>query len=429
MRLILGALPLIVLLLFLCSSRLSTSVTMGHPEPLDDLPTFVAASSAIRAGENPYDVANIQRHLPDSSMKAYPYVYTPVLAQILSLVSIHSYWDLQDVWMVVSAVLLSFWLVYTVKMSGVLIRQARGYQQEHPTIEEMQLFRRWQPFLLLGAACVLPLSYLMLNGQLEPLLLPLLTIAIILVLQGRHTAAGILIGSVLVIKHAALFLVIWLLIRRSWKTLGWMSVTGCSSIILSIMLFGIEPWQQFFASVLRHTSTAVEDMGIPLYDGYNLSFVGMVTRLGLEHSALITVVGVLLCVSVCVCLLWIQLRRERSRPMEEIMILALAFFLVLPYFWTYHLMYVAAPTIAICAQMIMKPVIRTKNRMIALISMTIAFVVAPGTLLWKVTSRLGLDVPADISGTITTILLIVSMFFFCRSLYEQPQRTQHAGVV
>jgi len=115
--------------------------------------------------------------------------------------------------------------------------------------------------------------------------------------------------------------------------------------------------------------------------------------------------------------------------MEEIMILALAFFLVLPYFWTYHLMYVAAPTIAICAQMIMKPVIRTKNRMIALISMTIAFVVAPGTLLWKVTSRLGLDVPADISGTITTILLIVSMFFFCRSLYEQPQRTQHAGVV
>lgn len=428
-RLILGALPLMVILLFLCSSRLSTSVTMGHPEPLDDLPTFVAAASAIHAGENPYDVEIIRRHLPDSLMRAYPYVYTPVLAQILSLLSIHSYWDLQDVWTVVSAVLLSLWLVFTVKVSGLLIRPARAFQQAQPTLDEVHLLRRWQPLLLLGAACVLPLSYLMLNGQLEPFLLPLLTIAIVLELQGRHTAAGVLIGSVLVIKHAALFLMIWLLIRSSWKTLGWIMITGVCSVIISISLLGIEPWQQFLASVLRHSTTAVQDMGIPLHDGYNLSFVGTALRFGLEHSTMIGGVAVMLCGSAVVVLWWSRLRRNTSQPMEEIMILALVFFLVLPYFWTYHLMYLAVPTIAICAHMIMKPVIRTKNRKIALISMTIAFVVAPGTLLWKVTSRLGLDVPADISGTITTILLIVSMFFFCRSLYEQPQRTQHAGVV
>ncbi|RPI65833.1 MAG: DUF2029 domain-containing protein, partial [Ignavibacteriae bacterium] len=191
--------------LVLIATRINPCVPDSEIRYTTDLATFVAASRAVSADVDPYDVVVLKTTVADSSIDVLPYVYTPVVAQLLAPFNGSSVAQIQRWWLILS----------TASMSIFIIALMTFVQH-----------RTWTMAALLAAA--LPVHFALVSGQIEAFLALMITGAIWAHLRGHTLAAGLLLGSAIVVKHAIVFLLLWFIIERGYRTL---MVTTATAVV------------------------------------------------------------------------------------------------------------------------------------------------------------------------------------------------------
>ena len=160
----------------------------------------------------------------------------------------------------------------------------------------------------------------------------------LLLIERRPIAAGILLGLLTYKPHLGLLFPIVLAASGHWRTFVTAGVVALAMALASLLVFGSETWQAFFASI-GHTSQAFLSDGWADWSKLQTTF-GLVRTLGGGETLAWTLqVVVAVIVAAAVSLLW------RGTLTFEIKAAALAAgaMLATPYLYTYDLVVLAVP--------------------------------------------------------------------------------------
>jgi hypothetical protein len=121
-----------------------------------------------------------------------------------------------------------------------------------------QLRPRLSAWLLPPTAAVLiagqPFWHQMVQGQLNLILLLLLTGAWAADRSGRSAWAGTLIGVATAVKLFPGLLVLYFVVRRRWRAAGWAAAAALGCTALTAAVLGPATYRSYFLEVLPHTS-------------------------------------------------------------------------------------------------------------------------------------------------------------------------------
>src|SRR5262249_24557256 len=109
-----------------------------------------------------------------------------------------------------------------------------------------QVERPWRPFAL-AALALAPACLINTIGGQNGFLTAALLIGGVLCIDRRPVLAGILFGLLTFKPHLGLVLPFVLLALRAWRVIGVAILTTCVLVAVSVVLFGLEPWRQYFA--------------------------------------------------------------------------------------------------------------------------------------------------------------------------------------
>lgn len=355
-----------------------------------DIASFVAASRALDHDADPYDVAVTRTLVPAGTAPVMPYVYSPILAQVLRPISAHSLSSIQRWWLVLSTVSLAFFVV----LLAVFAADPRWTGSDAPAGATM-------PALAVLLALMLPLHFTLVSGQVEAFLAPLVALAVWLQLRGRWVAAGMVLGSVIAVKHAAVFLLLWFVLQRDWRTIGTAMITLLVVVGGSVVVGGADVWWSFlrWASGMSYERALLQ--GFDPGDGYNLSWTGLLIRLGADPALAFRWAGPLILLAVMVVVA-ASMQRTPMAPYRSYLAASLTAVLALPFAWSHHLLY-AGPALA---TIFARPIAGGERQ--TLITGVIAAVglqVAPGMPLDRLLRYAGVELPVAIYGTLATILM------------------------
>lgn len=150
-------------------------------------------------------------------------------------------------------------------------------------------------------------------------------------LESRPRVAGMLVGLMIVKPHLAILMPLLLIRRRAWTPFVFAALTSAGAILLSILLFGVQPWIDYLTRTVGLQASLVDDV--------EQFFVLMMPtiapglfRAGLSDAAVwpIQIAGALAATG---ALLWRMPADARQAGLAG----ACATFLVLPYAFNYDM--------------------------------------------------------------------------------------------
>ena len=160
-------------------------------------------------------------------------------------------------------------------------------------------------------------------GNVQLLFLVLSAIAMLLFERRRPAAGGLLLGFAIASKLYPGVLVLYLLLRRDWRALGWTAATGLVLTVIAIADLGWTP----FAAFLEHLPKILSGEAFPGLRAapaiaINESVPGIVFKLGLVRCAgdgirRPPVVGWIYTVVVIAMTVWLA-RRARDRRLDPL---------------------------------------------------------------------------------------------------------------
>jgi hypothetical protein len=169
-------------------------------------------------------------------------------------------------------------------------------------------------------------------------LLALAFVAGFRLLPRRAVGAGVLFGLLTVKPHLGLLIPIALVLRRAWTAIAAAAATTIALIALSLLLYGVEPWQAFFANTVVYQKRVVIEM-VGFYTTMMYSPYALFWWLGFDTGPAMTVhVAVALPVAI---LALAAVRRTHDAPLATA-IIAFAAVIVPPYSLCYDLAIPAA---------------------------------------------------------------------------------------
>lgn len=80
-------------------------------------------------------------------------------------------------------------------------------------------------------------------------------------LQHRPRMAGVLVGLMIVKPHLAILMPLLLIRRGAWTPFLFAALTSAGLILLSILLFGIQPWVDYLTRTVGLQASLVDDVG------------------------------------------------------------------------------------------------------------------------------------------------------------------------
>ena len=151
--------------------------------------------------------------------------------------------------------------------------------------------------------------------------------------RGRRVAAGIFFGCMLMKPHLAVLVPLVLLVRREWTAIASAALTVALLVAGSALLFGTQPWLDYFARMTAPQVSLISLQGVFL-SLMSTSPVTAMLRIGLP-SALAWAVQLLLALGSIGVVAWAA--RDRGRLREAALLAASCTFLLLPYGFNYDL--------------------------------------------------------------------------------------------
>jgi alpha-1,2-mannosyltransferase len=379
--------------LVLIATRINPCVPDSEIRYTTDLATFVAASRAVSADVDPYDVVVLKTTVADSSIDVLPYVYTPVVAQLLAPFNGSSVALIQRWWLILS----------TASMSIFIIALMTFVQH-----------RTWTMAALLAAA--LPVHFALVSGQIEAFLALMITGAIWAHLRGHTLAAGLLLGSAIVVKHAIVFLLLWFIIERGYRTLMVTTTTAVVAVAISVLASGTDVWFSFLHFAGTMTYDQALRLGFEPAGSYNLSVSALLLRIGMSPAVVFRWAGPVFLAIVTAGVLW----RRNITPldqMQSLTIMSLAAVLALPFTWSHHLLYAGLAFATIFARALSD---RTTK---AITLMTVAVAgsqIAPGMPIDRALRMINAEIPVVFLGSAATLCLIGTIILAYRTPLLRP---------
>jgi hypothetical protein len=134
------------------------------------------------------------------------------------------------------------------------------------------------PFVVLPPAIVS--TFVMGNVQLA--IIAISMVAMVLFERQRHAAGGVLLAYAVVSKLYPGLLVLYLILRRDWRSVAWIAVFSIAFVIISIADFGIGPYFSFATHMPKLLSgEAFPAFRNPVAIAINESIPGLVFKLDL----------------------------------------------------------------------------------------------------------------------------------------------------
>lgn len=324
-----------------------------------DLGLLLDAARRVTAGQSPYDPSMLAGTSPDAASLFYS--YPPLVAQAMTLLA----------WLP-NAVVLVLWAIgASLGLGLVTWRLAVVADRAQPALDAVKA--------VAIVPLVLPFAVATLFGNLDAWY-GLAFGSVVLVVLARPSdrrvsvAGGIALGLVSVAKLHPASLLVWFALRwfhdrpGSWgRTLVAAVATGVVCVVISVLIGGLGPWQDY-VSVVRAGA------GASVIDARNVgpvSLLGQLVPLSADGVRLVQLVVSLVAVLVTA----IAAIRVRD-PLASLSVAIAASLVVLPVTW-YH--YPVALLPVGIALVIMRPASRARVAMAAVVAdLSIAFI----PLLW-----------------------------------------------
>jgi Glycosyltransferase family 87 len=199
----------------------------------------------------------------------------------------------------------------------------------------------WQTGLLLAVS---PAVLFMLSIGQATALLAFVFVAGLRLIDKKPVLAGLLFGLLSVKPHLGLLLPFVLLQRRAWLTIAVACATVAALVAISLIVFGIEPWQAYIANTLPYQTRVI---ATPFGFVWSLmvSPYAWYAKLGAGFSTAMTL-HVLTAIPLAVLALMAYAKARKHDEPLAIAILATASIAIVPYSLNYDLV---IPVVAIAA--------------------------------------------------------------------------------
>jgi hypothetical protein len=235
--------------------RLVLRLVPYEPNFTIDFDYYVLAGRSFLHGENPYEAA-IEMH---ADMIAGGYVYPPLLAWALLPLSLALPVRLPYLLWVIAEI---------IGFGGSLLMVLRAGAQPVP----------WSRAILFVGAAFLPFVTWdnLYHGQVDFMLLVLVTVGVWLIARDRQIAGGVLLATAANVKPFLAILLFYLIWRCRWRATLAMGVAGAALLVLSFL-----PTLGQGTAVVTGWIEASRGMGVPPLSGhsFNHSIYGTLARL------------------------------------------------------------------------------------------------------------------------------------------------------
>ncbi len=265
--------------------------------------------------------------------KLHPTPHPPTVALVLWPLAGTSYEAAVRVWFVVQLACLVAGLVLTARVAELRVR---------PAI--------WPLFVVLMLAWT-PLALEIELAQFTLPIFALLAAALWALSNGRGSLAGVLLGASLALKPLAwpwLLVLVW---KRMWVAVGTAIATVVATYVAVMLVIGVGPVASYFGSVLPAMSAGyrTEPTNISLWSvGPKLfSSVDGGAYASLPAAWATAVAGIVPIVALCLCCLWLAIRRPELR--QAVAAMTCATVLLNPISWEYCLVLLIVPVFVLAA--------------------------------------------------------------------------------
>lgn len=312
-------------LLFLLFIGIGISMTprlYTTTEPSIDFPSFYFSAASIMQGTSPYDIENLQKL---TETYVYPYIYSPILAQILTPLSSIPYQSAERLFILCNIIAVSAgW--------GILFSSVQQRKSIHPLI----IFLVCTLFYL-----IFPFRYVFNNGQLDGMLffascclfLPEKNKSMIPIMAALTSITSI-------IKHA--FISLPVVVMCEYKKRGFFLIilSGFFCISMSIMVFGVHHWYDFltFSTGISLQGNAVAIA--PLTNSDNYSFAGVCSQwLPINDRIYFVIYGIIF-FTVVLGGIFFSLSKLRLNKTDVFIVTTSLLLLFSPFLWKQHFLYI-----------------------------------------------------------------------------------------
>ncbi|MBI4862032.1 MAG: DUF2029 domain-containing protein [Candidatus Riflebacteria bacterium] len=321
---------------------LSLAYTLDHllweKEARHDFRSLHVAARVMDQGGNPYDVGQMNDLARSSGIKEYvwPYLYTPFLASMLVPVTrvIDVLW-LQHLWTFLSALALALSLSLAIPLVESWLDRA-GLPEGAAGSRRMSL-------LLLACLMirVLPTKNIVFLGQVDLVIVALLTLSLWCDREGHWRMSGIFLAVAVVTRVTPVVLALGLVWRGRWRTLAWLGGSAAALIALSILVGKVGPWVEFLRWVPSMAPGSAVPGLFPPHAYPNFSIAAWVSRLAGDDLWLAGVV--VPAVTLVIILAIVELARDKEPELAEPLVasgLLIAVVLASPIAYLNHLVYI-----------------------------------------------------------------------------------------
>jgi len=208
--------------------------------PQLDYHAYYFTGRAVLDGEPFVGTAIHEGTLSGSFLTDKEYVYTPVTAPLFAPYGLFPAWQYGYV-LNLAILAATFYAIGRITIRYIE-RQGR----------RLERLDRWLilGFTLLSGHTILALY----RGNVDPLMLLLITVGFLAIERGEETTGGALWAGAALFKLFPAFLGVWLLYRRATRAIAAAIVTGVGSLLLGVLVFGIEAHRNFVDFVLNERS-------------------------------------------------------------------------------------------------------------------------------------------------------------------------------
>ncbi len=360
---------------------------------LYDLAAYDAAARAVAHGHSPYNLDVLAQHADSVIHNVFAYVYTPVLGVLLQPTADWGMAILQPVWLLCSSVAAAALVLLVISPLPIAEHKVSPWSQS------IALGHGAKAIALIG---ILPIHYTLLSGQMEVFTVLLLVAALRLHMGGQPVAAGVVLGVMLVLKHAALPILPLFLLVPPRTTVLYSAIAAVALAGVTVVL-GYGPlWADFLTWSSAMSLVNAPTLGLDPYNPYNISLGSAFIRMGLRSNTWFVVPGVTVWAISMLALAW-NARRGRLDTLQAFAVAALASVIALPFTWTHHLLYLAPACAAVAVGRVQDAAFR-RTIYVLLVVMQLA----PGMPLIRVVQTFGFD-PVGGAHALTVALALAAV--------------------
>jgi hypothetical protein len=114
----------------------------------------------------------------------------------------------------------------------------------------------WLPIVLILVFMFQPLYENIILAQAYIFIFCMLTFILISYMSQKYWMPGVLVGLILIIKSAGIFLVLLFLLKKKWQIISFTILTLVTLFIISLPVLGLDSWGAYVIKVVDHSSNS-----------------------------------------------------------------------------------------------------------------------------------------------------------------------------